>query len=285
MTKYLIVGGDSLIGRHLEGILAGRGEVVSTTRRADIPGRLFLDLATGAADGAFSANADVALICASVTRMQDCETDPDGTRRINVTETVRLVRRLAGEGCFVVFLSSNTVFDGRSPFPDEDAAHSPTTEYGRQKSAAEVQMLGDLESRERVAVVRLSKVVTPANGMAVDFLRRLRQGTPCPAFADLLLCPVSLAYVGAGLSAVAAARRPGVFHLSGADEMSYAGFARHLAGRIGADPALVVPGNSAAAGVSVLFRPDHPALGMERTQSLLGLVPEQTEQMLNALES
>lgn len=285
MTKYLIVGGDSVIGRHLEGILSGRGEVVSTTRRACIQGRLFLDLSTGSADGAFSANADVAFVCASVTRMQDCETDPDGTRRINVTETVRLVRSLAGQSCFVVFLSSNTVFDGRSPFPGEDAAYSPTTEYGRQKCLAEDQMLGDPGSRERVAVVRLSKVVTPANGMAADFLRRLRQGTLCPAFADLLLCPVSLAYVGAGLAAVATARIPGIFHLSGADEMSYAGFAQHLAGHVGADLALVVQGNSSEAGGSVLFRPDHPALGMARTRRLLGLVPEQTEQMLNALES
>lgn len=283
MTKYLIVGGDSLIGAHLENILTGRGEVVSTTRRPDRPGRAFVDLATGRADAALAAGAEVAFICASVTRMQACETDPDGSRRINVTETVRLVSRLAGEGCFVVFLSSNTVFDGRSPFPVEDSVRSPTTEYGRQKCAAEEQILGVSGSRERVAVVRLSKVVAAANGMTADFLRRLRQGEPCPAFDDLLLCPASLAYVGAGLAVVAAARSPGIFHLSGAEEMSYAAFARHLARRIGADPALVVPGQSGDAGVNALFRPDHPALGMARTRRLLRLVPEQTEQMMNAL--
>jgi dTDP-4-dehydrorhamnose reductase len=240
---------------------------------------------TGDTDAACATKADVAFVCAAMTNIQSCEADPLASRKINVTETVRLVERLVGEGSFVVFLSSNTVFDGQTPFPDEDAPCSPTTEYGRQKRVAEEQILGESGSRERVAVVRLSKVVAPANGMTADFLRRLRQGVPCPAFADLFLCPASLAYVGAGLAVVAAARSPGIFHLSGADEMSYAGFARHLAGRVGADPALVVPGNSAEAGASVLFRPDHPALGMARTRRLPGLVPEQTEQMLNALES
>ncbi len=282
-SKYLIVGGDSLIGSHLEGILAGRGEVASTTRRPDRPDRIYLDLTTGCTDAAMAAGADIAFICASVTGMQACEADPAGSRRINVTETVRLVRRLAGEGCFIVLLSSNTVFDGRSPFPDEDAAWSPTTEYGRQKCAAEEHVLGDEGIRERAAVVRLSKVVAPGSGIAAEFLRRLRQASPSPAFDDLFLCPASLAYVGAGLAAVAAARSPGVFHLSGADEMSYAEFARRLAGRVGADPALVVPGTSIEAGVSVLFRPVHPALGMARTHRLLGLAPEQMDQTLNAL--
>lgn len=285
MTKYLIVGGDSLIGAHLARRLAGTGTVVSTTRRPGSPGQVFLDLMTGDTDAACATKADVAFVCAAMTNIKSCEADPLASSRINVTETVKLVERLVGEGCFVVFLSSNTVFDGDTPFPDEDAPYSPTTEYGRQKRAAEEQILGLGKDAKRVAIVRLSKVVAPESGMAADFMRRLRDGSPCPAFTDLFLCPASLAYVGAGLMAVAAARIPGVFHLSGTDEMSYTQFALHLAGRIGADPGLVVPGTSSEAGVSVLFRPVHPALGMARTSRLLGLAPEQLDHMMNELES
>ena len=283
MTKYLIAGGDSLIGTHLARRLAGKSVVASTTRRTGHPERIFLDLMTGDTDAACTTKSDVAFVCAAMTSIRSCEADPLTSRKINVTETARLVERLVGEGCFVVFLSSNTVFDGNTPFPDEDAPCSPTTEYGRQKREAEEQILG--KASERVAIVRLSKVVAPESGIAADFMRRLRDGSPCPAFTDLFLCPASLAYVGAGLVAVAAARIPGVFHLSGTDEMSYTQFALHLAGRIGADPGLVVPGTSSEAGVSVLFRPVHPALGMARTSRLLGLAPEQLDHMMNELES
>jgi len=282
MTRYLIVGGDGLIGAQLEQVLARQGSVVATTRRAVGPGRIVLDLSSGQADAAYAVKADVAFICAAMTSMLGCETNPLGSHRVNVTETIRLIAQLASNGCFVVFLSSNTVFDGETPFADEDTPYSPTTEYGRQKAVAE-QGIRNLPSTENCAIVRLSKVVTAKTGVAANFIQRLRTGEPCPAFADLLLCPVSLTAVCAGLSAIAAARKPGVFHLSGAEEMSYAELAGFLARRLGAAPGLVLPSQSSDAKVNVLYRPRHPALGMARTRALLGLVPEPTENMLNEL--
>ncbi len=283
MTRYLIVGGDSLIGARLARMLQGQGEVLATSRRPGRPQQPYLDLASGQTDAACAARADVAIICASITSIQACQADPAGTARINVYETLRLIEALAGSGCFVVFPSSNAVFDGRSPYPAEDSPPSPTTEYGRQKSAVECRIQAREESAQRVALVRLSKVVSAESGMAAEFIQRLRRGSACPAFEDLLLCPASLDYVCAGLAAVAAARKPGIFHLSGAVEMSYARFALHLAGRLGADPSLVRPGSSGAANTGVLFRPAHPALGMRDTRQMLGLSPETLDSLLDAL--
>lgn len=285
MTRYLIVGGDGLIGAQLERVLAGQGTVVVSTRRHPHSGKVIVDLMSGDFDSACAVGADVAFICAAMTNIQTCETDPLISTKINVTETLRLVKRLAGEGCFVVFLSSNTVFDGQLPFPDEDAPYSPTTEYGRQKLAVEQQIRDLPELAERVAIVRLSKVLSSESGMAGEFLRCLRAGEPCHAFEDLLLCPVSLAYVCAGLVAIASVRKPGVFHLTGEEEMSYAQFCSHLASHLGASPGLVVPRCSSEANVNVLFRPNHPALGMARTSQLLRLVPESMDNLMNELLS
>ena len=283
MTRYLIVGGDSLIGARLARVLQGKGEVLATSRRPDRRPQPFLDLASGQTDAACAVHADVAIVCASITSIQACQADPAGTARVNVTETLRLIERLADAGCFVIFLSSNAVFDGRSPYPDEDAMLSPTIEYGRQKAAVEARIRELAATTRRVAIVRLSKVVSAQAGMAAEFIRRLRLGVPCPAFADLLLCPASLGYVCTGLAAIAATRESGVFHLSGAEEMSYAQFALHLAVQLGVAPSLVIAEDSGRADAGVVFRPLHPALGMRRTRRLPGLAPQALESLLGEL--
>lgn len=285
MTKYLIVGGDGLIGSQLERDLLIQGEVAASTRRLDCSSKIFVDLSAGQIDAALAVNADVAFICAAMTNIKDCEADPRGSRKINVTETVRLIKSLAGSGCFVVFLSSNTVFDGQSPFPAEDASYSPTTEYGRQKVSVEQVIRNSPDLAGGVAIARLSKIVSSTSGFAAVFLRRLNAGEPCHAFDDLLLCPVSLGYICAGLIAIANVRQPGIFHLSGANEMTYAQFAGDLAKHAGAAPGLVVSGNSRDSNVSVLFRPQHPALGMVRTRQLLGLAPQEAPNLMNELLS
>jgi dTDP-4-dehydrorhamnose reductase len=283
MPRYLIVGGDGLIGSALRESLGGGGDVVATTRRADDSGRIRLDLESGQLDAAFAARCDFAFVCAGITSIQACEARPDESRRVNVTETVRLMEGLAAGGCHTIFISSNAVFDGQSPFPDEDALHSPTTEYGRQKAAVEREVRNSARLARGVSIVRLSKVVSAGSGMAQEFLGRLRAGEPCRAFEDLMLCPASLAYVCAGLLAIASARSPGVFHLSGAEEMSYAGFAGLLAGRLGAPSGLVIPESSREAGTKLLYSPRHPGLGMIRTRERTGLAPESLHDLLDVL--
>src|SRR5690606_26325829 len=99
----------------------------------------------------------VAFLCAAVTALRSCEADPAGTARANVEHTARLASMLVGRGAFVVFLSSNLVFDGSEPRRRADAPTCPATEYGRQKAAAE----GALLAMGGVSIVRLTKVVGP----------------------------------------------------------------------------------------------------------------------------
>ena len=83
---------------------------------------------------------------------------------------------------------------------------------------------------------------------------------------------------------IACARLPGVYHLSGELELSYAQFAQLLADRVGVARNRVRPVESASrTDVSVLYRPRHPALRMTRTTQLLGLQPEPIEFTLNEL--
>ncbi|MFH0986169.1 MAG: sugar nucleotide-binding protein [Candidatus Omnitrophota bacterium] len=288
MTKnktWLIVGGDGCIGSHLA-VETGRlaDHVVTSSRRTALrTGQVFADLATGDTNALVSLAPEVVFLCAAVSSITFCRDNPDLSRQTNVTGTVRLAAELVRRGSFVIFLSSNAVFDGNTEKPDEGSAYCPTTEYGRQKVSAEQQLLTLPGSKSSVAIIRLSKVLSPDSGMAKEFLARLKAGVPCPALNDLCMSPVSMSYVTDNLLAIARAKRAGVFHLSGAEEMTYADFASRLACCLEADKNLVRSISSGEAGCAIAFRPAHPALGMKRTLALLGIEPESTEHLMEKL--
>lgn len=286
-SRYLVVGADSLIGAGLVELLREVGmHVTGTTRRpasVDARSSLFLDLAGESAKTFRSSGYSVAFLCAAITGIAACEDEPMRTEQINVLNTVALAKRLVAEGTRIVFLSSNTVFDGTAAWPDEDAPYSPACEYGRQKVSVERQLLCLSTPAVPVAIVRLSKVLTPGAGMVAEFLRHLVARESCSAFDDLSMAPISLGYTSEALLAVARSGLSGIFHLSGEKEMSYANCARRLALHLGADPVLVRPGPAAASPARVLFRPAHPGLGMQRTRELLGIGPESTANLMEAL--
>lgn len=284
MRRALVIGGSGLIGMALTSALLQHGPVLSTSRNRGEEDRVLVDLTSGEFRDAFRAGATEVYFCAAMTNIQSCENNPVEAHRVNVAYTLALITGLVERGAFVVWLSSNTVFDGQLAGMDEASAYSPTTCYGRQKMETEQAILGSARLAAQVAIVRLSKVLSPTQGIAADFMQRLQAGESIDAFSDLYLSPASLAYVCTGLQQIARARLPGVFHLSGEAELSYAQFAQLLAARAGVARNRVRPVESASrTDVAVLYRPLHPALRMTRTTQLLGLQPESIESTLNGL--
>ena len=55
----------------------------------------------------------VVILLAAITNIQYCEDNPDLCFDTNVTSTIRFIDEAVKKGCFVIFLSSNAVFDGQ----------------------------------------------------------------------------------------------------------------------------------------------------------------------------
>lgn len=260
-ARVLIVGGDSRIGRSIAHTheLAGDG-VTATTRRAQkLPGQVSLDLAAQPTlpGGRF----DVVYFCAASTGLAQCAAAPGETRRINVEATLALMREAARRGAFIVFFSTNLVFDGSRPLVAADATPKPECEYGRQKAEVEQRLAGE---RLPAAIVRLTKVLEPENALFAQWSAALIRGESIRPFSDRVMAPITLE--AAVQTAVTAARRrvPGAVHVSASHDISYADAAGHFARALGSRPELVTPQRAAGTQTVRGGAPRHTSLAVDR---------------------
>ena len=233
----LIVGGDGLIGRALhESYRAAGVPSLATSRRAGQ--HPHLDLTASPDTWELAESYSAAFLCAGYTKLADCEAHPAETALINVTKTTELARKLWERGAFIVFLSTNLVFDGNKAFSTVDDAPNPTTAYGRQKAEAEkiLRELGD-----RVAIVRLTKVVYSAMPLLVDWAAALRRQEVIHPYSDMVFSPIPLEYVVLALRSIASRLTKGVIHLSAETDVSYASLAASLATHLHVSSDLVQP--------------------------------------------
>ena len=205
-----------------------------------------LDLADPLAGEATLPDADIAFFCAAMARFADCRAAPALAHRVNVSSPSALARRLVGQGTRVVLISTTAVYDGRAARVPSRTPPVPVTDYGRLKVEAEAQFLA---LGEAASIVRLTKILDMRQPLFVRWIETLARGEPVTAFTDLGLAPISLAAAIRALLAVAGDPRGGIYQASAAADISYVDAARHIAKRLGAEPALVVAQGGADAGI------------------------------------
>ncbi|KKN78459.1 hypothetical protein LCGC14_0349910 [marine sediment metagenome] len=218
-----LVIGNGLIGRNLYYYLRRMGNAV-------ILGRDVVSL-----DGTDwdLPESDVAYICAAETSTEKCERYPEETRRINVDGTIRLAEKLKG---FVVWLSSERVFDGSKASRNVNDAVCPTTEYGRQKAGIE-RILLDMG----VTVIRLSKVLGYDVPLFEGWITDLKGGRTIYPYSNMSMSPMSVHFVSDILYKIGRDRMGGLLQVSGDSDLTYDRIAYHFANYIGVDLSLVNP--------------------------------------------
>jgi len=275
---FLVVGGDSLVGGGLYRALERRGHAAfASTRRKDTLGgrRVFLDFESDDRPQ-LPPEIGYAFVVAAATNYERCEKDPLAYR-INVEFIPRTVAALLERGIFVTFISTNSVFGGERPWPNEDDPHAPGIAYARQKDEAEKAIRAaarGLGAEQRLNIVRLTKILNKEASPLPAWFAAWKRGEPVQPFSDLIFAPMSVRFVGEALATVGEKRAAGNLHLSGADNVSYVDLAQAFARRLKVSPRLIVPTTATEKGVNIPFKPRYSGLGMRRTADLTGLAPQ-----------
>ncbi|MBD3307926.1 sugar nucleotide-binding protein [candidate division KSB3 bacterium] len=266
----LVVGIDGTLGSRLAAALSRfQWPVLGTTRRKTTvtDHRLFLDLQDIPSAWEPPTTIDVAYLCAGITTLETCRRDPVTTAYLNVDCLCGLIQHLITHEAFIVYVSSNLVFDGTTPRNSADVPYSPTTEYGRQKVAVEKFLRSWDDSW---AIVRLTKVLG-AQSLLHDWAGMLKRQQPVSPFYDMTVSPVPLAAAISVLLFIGQGRMPGIWQVSGDGDISYAEAARIGARALGVDECLVQPIASTHSGENRELVPRYTSLKTERLHSELGL--------------
>ena len=136
-NKYLVIGGNSLVGSELYNKLLNlKKNVKITTRRKNHKNRdLHFDLIS---PNDLDIHNSIVYFCAAETNISKCEKEPIISNKINYINTVQTIKNLLNKNCKIIYLSTQAVFSGQKNLCKENDNKDPTCNYGIQKNKVEI---------------------------------------------------------------------------------------------------------------------------------------------------
>lgn len=272
---WLVVGGDSEIGAELYSHFKDcREPTLATTRRRTLAGaeRPYLDMASPLDQWVPPFGTRGACIAAAVARLSACAADPIRSALINVDATLRLIDRLLARRIYVVYLSSNQVFDGSIPNVPPDTPVNPISEYGKQKARAETELKAWMKQGAPLAILRLAKVISPHMPLLKQWVETLTTERSIRAFYDVVIAPTPIDTVTKAIAALMHSESRGIYQLTGPRDVNYADVGRYIAQGLGVDCGLVEAVSAQSAGMPIGSTPRHTTLDSATLRAAHGIV-------------
>jgi dTDP-4-dehydrorhamnose reductase len=157
---------------------------------------------------------------ASVSRAAECELQKQQAQAINVTAVQELMASAAVAGSFVLYVSTEQVFDGTATRYFESSPVAPRTVYGATKAAAEELVLAGGGAVVRLPLLLGGRVSPSRMGADSAVVAAAARGQRLKLFTDEIRCPVHVDFVAPVLWRIARERLGGVFHLAGGSAVS-----------------------------------------------------------------
>lgn len=226
LENVLIIGVDSKIGSALKKHLVTKNiTVVGTTRKKENLNKntYYFDLEKSDFQ-IFDKKFTTAIICAATTDIAECEKEPLKHKKINVTNTIKLIEQLFKNNIFVIYISSNAVFNGEKQFYRHNDKTCPTTLYGKFKTEVEEFLTDKLEHKS--CVLRLTKVITKDTKFIERWKSEANSGKKIKTSTNRFLSPINVKNVVDSIELLINQKCVGIYHLGGEEEISYTEYAK-----------------------------------------------------------
>ncbi len=246
--KLFITGGSGLLGSRLAEVALERGyEVYSgyRTHRPEFGKPVKFDLtdSNSIVKAVDSVKPDVIVHSAALTDVDKCEVDKELARRINAEGTEIVACAARKTGSFLVYVSTDYVFDGTKGMYREEDETNPINHYGYTK------LLGEKYTREcctdfciaRTCVIYGAKPASGKVNFVLWLIDRLEKGESVKIVTDQYITPTLNTNLAEMLLEVAERKITGIFHLAGATRVSRFEFAEKVAEVFGLDDSLITP--------------------------------------------
>ena len=259
--RALITGAGGQLGTDLGSLL---GDDVRSLSHAE------LDIADSEAVARVfeETRPDVVFNCAAFHNVDECERSPDPAWAVNV----RAVRDLATRGAKLVHLSTNYVFDGRSPEPyAEEDLPAPRSVYALTKLAGEHAALAygrDALVARTAGLYGMAGSASKGGNFVQRMIGRARETGSLKMVADQRLQPTYTRDLAEALVDAVEREAAGVVHLTAAGACSWFEFTAAIMETAGIDVPIepvettVGPGGVDRPLNGVLARPRADSLGL-----------------------
>lgn len=272
----LITGASGLLGVNLIRAAIDRNYTVGGiygTHPVHIPGvcvrQLDLKNADNVRDLVDKWRPEKIIHCAAATNVDWCEENPDEALQVNADASRSLAEAAAVVAARMIYISTDSVYDGRTGRYDERDCPAPLNAYSRSKLAGEEAVL-DIQPDS--IIIRTNMYGWNAQykfSLAEWILHRLKNGKEVPGFVDVIFSPLLVNDLSELLLDLMNEASEGVYHLASRDSCTKFEFARMLAEEFEYDVAGVKP----VSAESVAFkarRPRNTTLATAKVHRTLG---------------
>ena len=253
--KILVTGANGLVGQQVVRMLVeeGKFDVHATGKGAS---RLLslkkfsytyhkLDLAAHKKVLQFVERLAPAVIIhlGAMSQPNDCELDKNACWKINVGGTRAIVKAAQQIKSYVIYISTDFVFDGKEGPYDETAEPAPLSTYGESKLLAEqiVQMSNLHHAIIRTVLVYGNAVPGGRSNFVLWVKDQLEKGNQIKVVNDQVRTPTFVEDLAKGILLVLMKNGQGIYHISGKNSITPYDLACKVADLTGKSRALITP--------------------------------------------
>jgi len=207
--------------------------------------------------------------CAAVTEVDWCELHPKDTEEVNVQASSALAELAQELNAQFLYVSTDSVFDGKRGNYSEDDQPAPLSVYAKSKWRGEQEALCRHSSPLIVRVNIYGWNAQPKQSLAEWILDDLRMRKPVRGFADVHFCPMLANDVAEVLLAMLDHGLSGIYHVAGSQRISKYDFAKRVAKSFSLATDCIVPTSIVEARL-VAPRPLDCSLNTEKVRAALG---------------
>jgi len=228
---------------------------------------------------------EVVIHCAAMTNVDGCESAPEEARAANVAPVETLASWQKGTDARVVLMSTDYVFDGKSPPYEIDAKPNPLCVYSRTKAQAE-----EVVRRVPRSLIARSTVIYGADfghlkrNFAVWLIGELQAGRRVRVVDDQWGTPTISENIAEFLDLAVERGTQGAIHTAVGECVSRFDFARRIARRFSLDVSLITPIKTGELHQPAK-RPERPCLSVRKTEQILAVKSWTIDRSLDLLAS
>ncbi|MCX8150101.1 MAG: dTDP-4-dehydrorhamnose reductase [Candidatus Bathyarchaeota archaeon] len=228
---------------------------------------------------------EVVVHAATLTDVDKCEVNKDLAWKINVEGTKNIVEAAKKNNAFLVYVSTDYVFNGEKGNYKETDPPEPLNYYGLTKLKSEELVENTLEEH---CVVRASVIygAQPAAGkinFALWLINKLENKESPKVLVDQWNSPTLNTNMANMTLEIIERKLTGIYHISGATRISRYEFAKELAQTFHLETELLVPTNMTQFSWPAK-RPKDSSLDITKAQQTLKNKPLQAQEALEQLK-